>query len=153
MRFILPLAAVLVLAGCTQAQIDRAAKLSAEADDRLAQVDQAIAQARSARDGAKVASDGAHAALEAAKSSQAAGGAGLDMLLAVLGTFVPLAGVAGVAVRKAITVSAGLRQTIAGIEEAKKAMTPEQVASLHGSLAEAQDDHVKATVSLIKANL
>jgi hypothetical protein len=47
----------------------------------------------------------------------------------------------------------GLAQTVAGIENAKKLMTPDQVESLHGSLAEAQDSDVKAVVSQFKATL
>lgn len=186
-RFILPgIVLVLLTAGCTQAQVDRAAAISAQADVRLAQADRAIALAQqavdqgkiladqlgdvraqqivaqaqaglaaatAARDVAKGASDASHAALEAAKASQQAGGSSVDVLLAALTAFLPTAGVAVGAIRQAIKSAQAFRQTVAGIEDAKKLMTSDQIASLHGSLAEAQDDHVKATVSQIKATL
>lgn len=178
------IATALLLCSCTQAQVDRAAQISAAADARLAQADAAIAlaqqavdqgkkladqlgsaeaqsiiaQARqglaaasAARDVAKLASKGAHAALEAAKTAQAAGGSTIDVLIAVVGAFVPAAGVAGTAIRSAMKSAQALRQTVAGIEKSKLAMTQDQIENLHSALSESQDAHVKATVKLIKA--
>ncbi len=183
-HLLLPILALAVLlSGCSQAQIDRAAKATAEADARLAQVDQAIAAAKqaiadgkvladqignvkaqqivaqaeaglaaaaAARQGIQVADDAAHAALDAAKNS---GGSLFAIVSAVVVTLVPAMGVILPLVGQVAKWRQGLTQTVAGIEEAKKTMSPEQISNLHGALAEAQDDHVKAAVSLVKAKL
>ncbi len=174
---------VLLTSGCTQQQVDRAAAATAEADAKLAQVDQAIAAAQqavadgkvladsignvkaqqivaqaqaglaaatAARQGIQVADDAAHAALTAAKAS---GGSLFSIVAAVVGTLVPAMGVILPLVGQVAKWRQSFTQTVAGIETAKGSMTPDQIESLHGALAEAQDDHVKAAVSLVKAKL
>lgn len=180
------LSALLFLGGCTQAQIDRAAAISAGADARLAQADQAmvlaqaavdqgkalaeqlgsiraeqvVAQAQqalvaagAAREAAKLAADAGHAALSSAQAAQAAGGSTLDVLGAALAAFLPTAGIAYAAIRRAIAAAQSLRQVVAGVEDAKEKLPDDQVVKLHASLDAAQDEATKRRVALVRATL
>lgn len=180
MRLILPALACVLLASCTQGQIDRAAAISAAADARLAQADQAIAlatqaveqgrqladqigdvraqqivaqaerglaAARAAGEAAKLAADGAHAALDGAKAAQAAGGSTVDVLIAALTAFIPTAGVAAAAIKKAVASGNAFRQTVAGIDQARAALGEDAwKAKVSPHLASSQDQKVKEMV-------
>ncbi len=184
MRFILlAIVCAVLTCSCTQAQVDRAAQISAAADAKLDQATKAVALAQQAVDqgkvlaeqtgnlqaqqivaqaqaglaaaqGAlqvvKVADDTAHAALAAAQNS---GGSLFAIAVSIVGTLVPAMGVILPLVAQVAKWRQSFTQTVAGIETAKATMSPDQITALHGALAEAQDDHVKAAVSLVKATL
>ncbi len=172
MRFILPAIVLMLLTSCTDQQIARAEAQVAEAERAIAlaqaavdqgeklaaqlgnvQAEQIVTQAKAGLAAATAARDVAQAAVTGAKAAQAAGGSTADVLIAVVSTFCPLAGVALAALRKAGAATRGLRQTVAGVEQAKASLKPEQVDLLHTALAAAQDEHVRTAVSLIRAKL
>ncbi len=162
---VLILAFLLLSSGCTQADIDRAQQLSDAADAKLAAAQQAADVAKSFADAsnnekakaavdaansalaiARDAADAGHKAVAAAKTSQAAGATTFNVLLAGAAALVPaLAGLLG-AVNLAVRNAQALRQTVAGIDNAKKALPPEAVATLHSELAKAQDESTKTKV-------
>lgn len=100
---------------------------------------------------AKSAAGDARTAVQAAKDAQAAGGSTLDVLIAVVTTLFPAAGVTLTALRRMWASSASLRQVVAGVEKAKAAMPSDQVDKLHQALAITTDDRTKLQVATIKA--
>lgn len=130
-----------------------AAQVGAEkASAALAKAQQALDTAGAFANATKAAVSTADATLAAAKSSAAAGGATIDTLLAVLTAFVPTAGVAAVAVVKAVRAGQAFAQTVKGIDAAKENMGPELFAKhVAPALAAAQDEHVKAKVDAVQA--
>lgn len=164
------LAMLLGMGGCTEADIARAQQLADSADAKLAMAQQAVAaaqtlatetkseKAQAAVTAANAAlavavesADAGHKAVAAAKTSQAAGATTFNVLLAGAAALIPALGGILAAVNSAVQSGKALRQTVAGVDEAKKSMTPEAVALLHAELAKAQDESTKTRVDAAQA--
>lgn len=122
------------------------------AKELVAKADAALAMAKSGTEAAKIVVATADTGLAAAKASQAAGGSTFDMLLAAAGALIPGAGAAALAIRNAIKSGRALRQTVAGVEEARKVLgESDWECKVAPALAAAQDESVKALITKIQA--
>lgn len=125
---------------------------SVEAQHAVAVAKAAVDTASQARLAAVETSKLAAQSLEAVKSAQAAGGGAVDLILAAVGAFLPGAGAALVAIRRAVSAGMAFKQTVAGLDAARQSMGNtvwDQHVAPH--LAAAQDDSVKAAVKQVQA--
>lgn len=185
MKYLLPLLALILLSGCTQAQVDRAEasvkqsrELLQRAEAAESRAKEAVAMARKLadtinNDKAKEIVEKAEAAmatvsdsvatargiveksettLAAVKNAHAAGGSTLDVLLAGISVFVPTAGAALIAIRKAMTNGRALRQTVTGLDDVRKVIGDTQWdASVAPALESSQDAATKVAIKQIQA--
>jgi hypothetical protein len=164
------LACLLFVGGCTQADIERAQQLADSADAKLVAAKQAVdaaeslatatnsekalaavAAANAALAVAVESADAGHKAVASAKQSQAAGATTFNVLLAAATALIPAVGGILASVNSAVKSAQALRQTVAGIDNAKRSLSPEAVALLHSELAKAQDESTKDRVDAAQA--
>ncbi len=186
---------LLMLSGCTQAQVDRAEQAVAQAKEYLARAEAAEAMAKQAQEVAakavlasraladqlgndaakevvskaeaalaqstdaltkidegvqiaRVAAENAQKVADAAKASQAAGGSTVDVLIAIVGVFVPAAGVAAMAIKRQMAASHALQQTVAGVSNVRASMSEaDWKAKIAPILSAAQDESVQNLIT------
>lgn len=100
---------------------------------------------------AKSAAAAGHQAVDAATAAQAAGSSTFNVLVAAAAALVPTVGGLVAAIAAAVKAGQAFRQTVAGVDNAKKSMPPEAVAALHIELAKAQDESTKVAVDKAQA--
>lgn len=127
---------------------------SEKAKEVIAKADEALAKAAAGVEVAKGAVAGAENAAAAAKTAQVAGGSTIDVLLAAVGAFLPGAGAALLAFRKAATTGRALRQTVEGVESVREAIgEADWKTKAAPALSSSQDEAVKTLIAKVQASL
>jgi hypothetical protein len=145
-------ALVAVAQSAVAAAQEAAAHQAPGAADALAKAQASLDMAQAAIPGLQATAAGARAAAEAAQAASAAGSSWWNTAAAIIAALVPAAGAVVVSVQRTVAVSRALRQTVAGLDDARAQLGEDQwKAAVAPYLAAAQDDSVKSTVRRIQA--
>jgi hypothetical protein len=145
-------ALVAVAQSAVAAAQEAAAHQAPGAADALAKAQASLDMAQAAIPGLQATAAGARAAAEAAKAASDAGSSWWNTAAAILAALVPAAGAVVMSVQRTVAASRALRQTVAGLDDARAQLGEDQwKAAVAPSLAAAQDHSVKSTVRRIQA--